>query len=93
MYCLWHSCLCKVGHQSKKSMRMGECAMEGFNYIEILLPLIILELILVIVALVDLSKRDKSSLRGENKLVWVLVILFISTIGPIIYLVMGRKKG
>ena len=74
-------------------MKKGECDMEGFNFMEILLPLIILELILVIVALVDLSKRDKSTLRGESKLLWVLVILFISTIGPIIYLVIGRKKG
>lgn len=66
--------------------------MENFN-LELLIPLLILELILVIVALVDLAKRDKSSIQGENKLLWILVILFIGTIGPIIYLVVGRKKG
>lgn len=66
--------------------------MENFN-IALIIPLIILELILVIVALVDLVKRDASTLQGESKLLWGLIILFISTIGPILYLVIGRKKG
>ena len=66
--------------------------MENFNF-ALLLPLIILELILVVVALVDLIKRDALTLRGESKLLWVLIILFISTVGPILYLVIGRKKG
>lgn len=66
--------------------------MDNFNF-ALIVPLIILELILVIVALVDLSKREKSKLQGESKLLWVLIILFISTIGPILYLVIGRKKG
>lgn len=66
--------------------------MENFNF-ALLLPLIILELILVVVALVDLIKRDASTLRGESKLLWVLIILFINTVGPILYLVIGRKKG
>lgn len=63
-----------------------------FNF-ALILPLIILELILVIVALVDLVKRDASTIQGESKLLWGLIILFITTIGPILYLVIGRKKG
>lgn len=66
--------------------------METFNF-ALIIPLIILELILVIVALVDLVKRDASTVQGESKLLWGLIILFITTIGPIFYLVIGRKKG
>jgi hypothetical protein len=58
----------------------------------ILLPILILQLILVIVSILDLVKRDNSTIAGGNKVVWVLIILFISTIGPILYLTIGRKK-
>lgn len=57
-----------------------------------ILPLLILNLILVVVALVDLIRRDNSRVRGEMKWPWVLVILLITTFGPIIYLVAGRKN-
>jgi hypothetical protein len=57
--------------------------------IPLLIPIILLELGLVIAALVDLSRREKT--RGP-KWVWVLVILFISTIGPIVYFLAGREK-
>lgn len=56
----------------------------------ILAPLIVLELILVIAALVDLVRREQ--VTGGNKLVWGLVIVFIGTIGPIVYFVFGRKE-
>lgn len=58
----------------------------------IVLPLLILNLILVVVALVDLFRRDASRVRGEVKWPWILVILLITTFGPIIYLVAGRKN-
>jgi hypothetical protein len=58
----------------------------------IVLPLLILQLILVIVCIMDLVKRDVATIRGESKILWVLIILFINTIGPILYLTIGRKK-
>jgi len=54
-----------------------------------LIPLIVIELVLVVIALVDLIKRPQ--VRG-NKLVWVLVIVFVEIIGPILYLALGRKE-
>ena len=67
--------------------------MERLNflaqYLPLLIPLIVLELGLMIFALVDLFRRANT--RGP-KWVWVLVILFVSTIGPIVYLVLGRKE-
>ena len=55
----------------------------------ILLPIIIIQLILLIVAIVDLIRIEKTN---GPKWVWVLVILFINIIGPIVYFVFGRRN-
>ncbi|HEY4687552.1 MAG TPA: PLD nuclease N-terminal domain-containing protein [Candidatus Subteraquimicrobiales bacterium] len=44
----------------------------------------------MIVALIDLFKREK--VTGGNKIIWGLVIVLINFIGPILYLVIGRKE-
>jgi hypothetical protein len=56
-----------------------------------LVPLIILQLALMVYALVDLIKRDR--VRGDNKIVWALIIVFINLIGPIVYLIGGRGES
>jgi hypothetical protein len=61
---------------------------ELTRYIPLLIPLLIIQLGLMVIALWDLIKREET--RGP-KWVWVLVILFINFIGPIIYLVAGRE--
>jgi hypothetical protein len=53
-------------------------------------PLLVLELILLVVALVDLIKRER--VAGGNKIVWVLVMVFVQIIGPIVYLAIGRRE-
>ncbi|MHB8868355.1 MAG: PLD nuclease N-terminal domain-containing protein [Thermoleophilia bacterium] len=60
------------------------------SLLAVLLPLILIEVGLLVWALVDLVKRGH--VRGGNKLVWALVIIFISTLGPILYLVWGREE-
>jgi Phospholipase_D-nuclease N-terminal len=59
--------------------------------LSLVIPLAILELILIIVALVDLIRREPARVNGP-KILWVLIILLISTIGPILYLIVGRKE-
>jgi len=59
------------------------------QYIPFLVPVIIIELVLLVTALVDLVRREQT--RGP-KWVWLLVILFVNFIGPIIYFVAGRKE-
>jgi drug/metabolite transporter (DMT)-like permease len=59
------------------------------QYLPLLIPVILIELALLIAALVDLIRREKT--RGP-KWVWVLVIVLINFIGPIIYFVAGRKE-
>ena len=59
------------------------------QYIPYLIPVLIIQLVLMISALVDLIRREHT--RGP-KWVWVLVILFVNYIGPIIYFVAGRQE-
>ena len=54
-----------------------------------LIPLFIIELALMIIALIDLFKRENMS--NNTRLVWALVIVIVNIIGPIIYLLFGRK--
>jgi hypothetical protein len=56
--------------------------------IALLIPVIIIELGLLIIALLDLVKRERT--RGP-KWVWALVIIFINIFGPIAYLLFGRQ--
>jgi len=67
--------------------------MESFsdlNIIALLAPLIIIQFILVIVALIDLIRVEQTL---GPKWMWVLIILFVTTIGPIVYFIVGRKRG
>jgi hypothetical protein len=54
-----------------------------------LIPILLLQLGLIVVALIDLARRERT--RGP-KWVWVLVILFVNLIGPILYFVVGREE-
>ena len=58
----------------------------------ILLPLVVIELGLVAFSLVDLFKSERRVV-GDNKLVWALIIVLVGTIGPIVYLLVGRKQS
>jgi hypothetical protein len=54
-----------------------------------LIPILLLQLVLIVVALVDLARRERT--RGP-KWLWVLIILFVNLIGPILYFVIGREE-
>lgn len=56
----------------------------------LLSPLILIEFIVTIAALVDLSRPERKVLGG-SKLVWVLVIVPLNLIGPLLYLTIGRE--
>ena len=62
---------------------------ELMKYIPYLIPALLVQLILLIVALIDLMKRENT--RGP-KWVWLLVILFVNIFGPIVYLLFGRDN-
>lgn len=53
----------------------------------LILPLIILQLIVLVIAIIDLVRHETNG----PKWVWALVIIFINIIGPIIYFIFGRR--
>ena len=63
---------------------------ELYQYIPLLIPLFILQFILTVIALVDIYRNKRT--RGPQW-VWVLVVIFVATIGPIIYFVAGKEEA
>jgi hypothetical protein len=53
-------------------------------------PILIIQLILLIVALVDLTRTEQTN---GPKILWVFIILFVNIIGPILYFVIGRRNN
>ncbi|MGG0655292.1 PLDc N-terminal domain-containing protein [Rummeliibacillus pycnus] len=56
----------------------------------LIIPLVILELTLGIVALVHVLKHP--NYRFGNKAMWVVIVLFLQLIGPIVYFIFGRGR-
>ena len=56
-----------------------------------LIPLLLIELALLVIALIDIIKREK--VTGNNKVVWILVIVLFQVIGPVVYFIFGRKES
>ena len=63
---------------------------EITNNLALLLPVIILEFILAITALIHVIKHP--NYRFGNKAIWIIVVLFIQIIGPIFYFIFGRGE-
>jgi len=62
---------------------------ENIGLGELFILLFVPMLVLFIIALVDIVK---SNFPGNNKLMWVLIILFAPLVGPILYLAIGAKQ-
>ena len=65
--------------------------MAGFSpglVLMIVIPLIILQFVLLISALVSVLKKP---VAGNEKLIWVLIIVFVNIIGPILYFAVGSS--
>lgn len=63
--------------------------MEQFmEYLPFLLPLLIIEFILAITALVHVLRHP--NYKFGNKVIWILVVLLLQIVGPIFYFIFGR---
>ncbi|MCF8360212.1 MAG: PLD nuclease N-terminal domain-containing protein [Prolixibacteraceae bacterium] len=60
----------------------------GLEFLFILF-LIIFFWVFTIIALIDILK---SNFESNNKLIWVLVVIFTNIIGAILYFTIGRKQ-
>lgn len=69
--------------------KQGGSNMGNLN-LALLLPIAVIELILLVVALVDLVRTEETN---GPKWLWTLLILFISILGPILYFVIGRRSN
>ena len=65
--------------------------MSDSQLLLLLIPVILVELALIVIALRDLLRPERK-VRGDSKLMWGLLIVFISLFGPILYLAFGRVE-
>ncbi|MFJ7682898.1 PLD nuclease N-terminal domain-containing protein [Peribacillus butanolivorans] len=63
---------------------------DFMSFLPIILPVIAIGFILVLIALIDLYRHRKTR---KNILLWTLIIIFVNTLGPILYFVIGRKDS
>ena len=64
--------------------------MTNTQIVLLLLPVIAIQVGLTLFALWDLFRPERK-VRGDSKLMWGLIIVFISLLGPIVYFVVGRE--
>ncbi|MGO4888338.1 PLDc N-terminal domain-containing protein [Anaerobacillus sp. MEB173] len=55
----------------------------------LLAPIIVIQLILVIVAIIDWIRIEETN---GPKWLWLIIILFLNIIGPILYFIVGRRQ-
>jgi heme/copper-type cytochrome/quinol oxidase subunit 4 len=55
----------------------------------IFLPLMMLDMVLTLAALIACIRQDMTK---ERRVVWILVIVFINFFRPVLYFIFGRRK-
>ena len=66
--------------------------MNDTQIILLLLPILIIQIGLIVLALRDLLRPERR-VRGDSKLMWGVIIVVINIIGPILYFLVGREEG
>lgn len=67
---------------------MEICGIIGPMEIIIILIVVLILGVLPIIALIDIIKNE---FTGNNKLIWILIVLFTGIIGAILYYFLGKK--
>ena len=70
-----------------------ETIKPAFDFMQILpfvIPLVLVQVVLIIVSLLDLSRREK--VKFLPKWAWVIIIVLGELIGPAVYLIFGRVE-
>lgn len=58
------------------------------EFLPLLIPIVIIELALLIFALVHILKHN--NYKFGNRIMWILIVVFIQFIGPILYFILGK---
>jgi hypothetical protein len=53
---------------------------------------VIIDLVLTVVAIVDISLIDSSRVRGLPKWAWVIISLLLFIVGPLLWFFVGRER-
>ena len=54
-----------------------------------IVSVVLIGTLLMLIALIDIVK---SNFKGNDKLIWVLVVIFLHWIGALLYFIIGRKQ-
>ena len=57
-------------------------------YLPILIPLVVIQIILLLTALVHLNKNPQVKIGSKN--MWIFLIIFLNIVGPVLYFLIGR---
>jgi hypothetical protein len=58
----------------------------------LLLLIALIEIGLIVFSIYDLTRSERK-VRGDSKVLWVIVILFFNLLGPLLYLTVGREQS
>ena len=64
--------------------------MSTQQIVTLLVPLILIDVGLAVVAILDWARRSRFKLLP--RMAWLVVIILVNTVGPIAYLVLGRAE-
>jgi hypothetical protein len=55
-------------------------------------PELIIAFIIFILPIIALISILRNKFEGNNKILWVFIVLLLPFIGPLLYFIIGRKK-
>lgn len=60
------------------------------EYLPFIIPIVLIEMILMLTALIHVLKHKKY--RFGNQIMWVIIVVLLQIIGPILYFTIGRGE-
>ena len=67
-------------------------AMNEAALVLLLVPILVIQIGLMVFALWDITRPERR-VRGDSKLMWGLIVIFVGMLGPIVYLAIGREEA
>ena len=55
-------------------------------------PILLIQLGLLIWGLYDLTRPGRH-VKGDSKVLWAIIIIFVNILGPILYFIVGREEA
>jgi Phospholipase_D-nuclease N-terminal len=62
------------------------------DLLPLILPLLLIQVVLVVIALIDLMRPERR-VRGGSKGLWVVLIVVLEMLGPLLYFTVGREEA